>query len=88
MKSLQVHKKSVPDCCQLCGDDGQHRDVDTIEFIETTPGTTLTQSREDLTNCLDKQTKQESVECTMMLGRQGLLHLKCNVLKASLNSLS
>ena len=41
LESLELHDECVLDSLQLCGDDGQDRDVDTIELIKTSPRTAL-----------------------------------------------
>lgn len=52
LKSLETHEKSVSDSGQLSRDYGQDGHVDTIELIETAPGTTLAQPGEYLADSL------------------------------------
>ena len=52
MKLGQIEDESISDGRQLSGDNRQYRDVNTIELIKTTPGTTLAQTRKYLANSL------------------------------------
>ena len=53
MKLKQVHYQGVSNGRQLGGNNGQHGDVDSVELIEASPGSALTQPREDLSNSLE-----------------------------------
>ena len=53
MKLEQVHNQGISNRRQLGGNNGQHGDIDSVEFVEASPGSTLTQSREDLSNSLE-----------------------------------
>ena len=52
MEFSQIHEKGISDGGELSGDDGQHRDVNTIELVKATPCTALAQTREDFANSL------------------------------------
>ena len=41
----------------LSGDDGEHRDVNSVELIKAAPSSTLTQPREYLTNSLNGESQ-------------------------------
>ena len=47
---------SVLDGLNLCGDHREYRDVNAVELIETPPGSTLTQAREQLAHSLQGDT--------------------------------
>ena len=47
--------ESILDSFDLSGYHREHRNIDSIELIKAAPSSTLTQSREDLTNGLQAQ---------------------------------
>ena len=53
MKLEQVHYQGISNGRQLGGNNGQHGDVDSVELVKASPCSTLTQSREDLSNSLE-----------------------------------
>jgi hypothetical protein len=56
MKLCQLEEKSAANCLQLRWDDRQHWGVNTVEFIEASPGTALTKAAEYLVDCLEVHT--------------------------------
>lgn len=57
MEPLELQDESVADDLDLRGDDGQNGGVDAVELVEAAPGSTLSQTREDLPNCLESKEK-------------------------------
>lgn len=55
MEPLKLQDQGILDCLQLCRDDRQYRDINTVELIKATPGSTLTQTRVDLTYSLEQK---------------------------------
>lgn len=53
-KLFMVQNESIADGLDLRGDNWQHRGIDTIEFIEAAPSSTLGEAGEDLTHSLNK----------------------------------
>ncbi len=56
MEFLQRQHESVAYSVELRGDNRQHGNINTVELVKATPGTTLTQAREDLTHSLGRET--------------------------------
>ena len=48
LEAFEVVHESLSDALYLRRDDRQHRGVHAIELIETTPGSALSQARQDL----------------------------------------
>ena len=61
MEPLEVHDEGVLDGLELCGDDRQHGHVDTVELVEASPGTTLAQTRVDLSHGLETTITYRSI---------------------------
>lgn len=57
MEPLEVQYESVANGLDLGGDDGQHGGVDAVELIKAAPGSTLSQTGEDLPYSLQRQRK-------------------------------
>lgn len=58
MKPLEVQHESVSDSVDLGGDDRQHGGINAVKLIKTAPGSTLSQTRQDLPNSLTNREKQ------------------------------
>jgi len=52
LEAVEAHEQRISDGGQLGRDYGQDRDIDTVELVEATPSTALTQSGEYLSNSL------------------------------------
>ena len=55
LESLELHGEGVLNGLELRRDDGKNRGVDSVEFVEATPSTALTQTRKVLTDRLKEE---------------------------------
>ena len=55
LESLELHGEGVLNGLELRRDDGKNRGVDSVEFVEATPSTALTQPRKVLTDRLKEE---------------------------------
>ena len=62
VESCEVHDEGITDGVELCGDDRKYRDVDTVELVEASPCTTLTQAREDFPHGLKTFIQRHSLK--------------------------
>ena len=54
--------ESILDRLDLSGDDGKHRDVDSVDLIESSPRPTLTETRKQLPYSLKGRKEELSVD--------------------------